>query len=108
MKTRSAFRSFKGTEEVRWTQIVGKLSEKYKYLLAIFCAALVAAWSRWRWWSFSWSAAEYQYGSDSRDGPGMVSVTWRCHGTELEDTMAYGDRVMGIIQENCPELDICI
>ena len=37
---------------------------------------------------------------------GMVSVTVEMPtGTELEDTMAYGDRVMGIIQENCPELD---
>ena len=26
-------------------------------------------------------------------------------GTELEDTMAYADRISGIIRENCPELD---
>lgn len=26
-------------------------------------------------------------------------------GSELEDTVAYGDRVMNIVRENCPELD---
>lgn len=26
-------------------------------------------------------------------------------GSELEDTIAYGDRVMDIVQQNCPELD---
>ncbi len=26
-------------------------------------------------------------------------------GSELEDTMAYGDRVMNIVRDNCPELD---
>ena len=37
---------------------------------------------------------------------GMVSITVDMPtGTELEDTIAYGDRVMGIVQENCPELD---
>lgn len=37
---------------------------------------------------------------------GMVSITVDMPtGTELEDTIAYGDRIMGIVQENCPELD---
>ena len=37
---------------------------------------------------------------------GMVTVTVDMPtGTELEDTVAYGDRVVSIIQENCPELD---
>ena len=36
----------------------------------------------------------------------MVSVTMNMPtGTELEDTIAYADRVSAIIQENCPELD---
>ena len=37
---------------------------------------------------------------------GMITVTVDMPtGTELEDTAAYGDRVVSIIQENCPELD---
>lgn len=37
---------------------------------------------------------------------GMVSITVDMPtGTELDDTLAYGERVMKIVQENCPELD---
>ena len=36
----------------------------------------------------------------------MVTVSVKMPtGTELEDTMAYADRVTGIIRDNCPELD---
>lgn len=37
---------------------------------------------------------------------GMVSITVETPtGTELEGTSAYADRVVGLVQENCPELD---
>lgn len=37
---------------------------------------------------------------------GMVSITVETPtGTELEDTSAYADRVVALVQENCPELD---
>ena len=92
----------------RWTQIVGKLSEKYKYLLAYFlrrrlvaCLVSVAMVVL-----FLVSCLSTNMVLIPEMDQGMVSVTVEMPtGTELEDTMAYGDRVMGIIQENCPELD---
>ena len=86
----------------------GKLSEKYKYLLAYFlrrrlvaCLVSVAMVVL-----FLVSCLSTNMVLIPEMDQGMVSVTVEMPtGTELEDTMAYGDRVMGIIQENCPELD---
>lgn len=97
-----------GNKPSKWGEKAAWLSEKYHRLLAYFInhrlkaclisVAMVAVFL------LSCLTTDIVLLPDMDQG--MVSITVDMPtGTELEDTIAYGDRVMGIVQENCPELD---
>ena len=92
----------------RWTRLAKKLSEKYQKLLAFFLrrrgvarlvsVAMVVL--------FLASCLSTNMVLLPEMDQGMVSVSVEMPtGTELEDTIDYGDRVMAIVEDTCPEVD---
>ena len=92
----------------RWTRLAKKLSEKYQKLLAFFlrrrgvaCLVSVAMVVL-----FLASCLSTNMVLLPEMDQGMVSVSVEMPtGTELEDTIDYGDRVMAIVEDTCPEVD---
>lgn len=92
----------------RWTQMLEKLAQKYRSLLAYFLHRRLVACvvSVVMVVVFLASCLSTNMVLLPEMDQGMVSITVDMPtGTEMEDTMAYGDRVMKIVEENCPELD---
>lgn len=92
----------------RWTQMLEKLAQKYRSLLAYFLRRRLVACvvSVVMVVVFLASCLSTNMVLLPEMDQGMVSITVDMPtGTEMEDTMAYGDRVMKIVEENCPELD---
>lgn len=88
--------------------LLNKLSAKYEQLLSYFLRHRIKACliSVGLVVVFSLSCLSTNMVMLPDMDQGMVSITVNTPtGTELEDTMAYGDRVIKIVQENCPELD---
>lgn len=92
----------------RWTRLAKKLAEKYQKLLAFFlrrrgvaCLVSVAMVVL-----FLASCLSTNMVLLPEMDQGMVSVSVEMPtGTELEDTIDYGDRVMAIVEDTCPEVD---
>ena len=92
----------------RWTQMLEKLAQKYRSLLAYFLHRRLVACvvSVVMVVVFLASCLSTNMVLLPEMDQGMVSITVDMPtGTGMEDTMAYGDRVMKIVEENCPELD---
>ncbi|MCI5498251.1 MAG: efflux RND transporter permease subunit [Clostridiales bacterium] len=92
----------------KWTHLLEKLSQKYRSLLAYFLRRRLAACvvSVVMVVVFLASCLSTNMVLLPEMDQGMVSITVDMPtGTEMEDTMSYGDRVMEIVEENCPELD---
>ena len=92
----------------RDSRLAKKLSEKYQKLLAFFlrrrgvaCLVSVAMVVL-----FLASCLSTNMVLLPEMDQGMVSVSVEMPtGTELEDTIDYGDRVMAIVEDTCPEVD---
>lgn len=92
----------------RGTRLMAKLSAKYKALLAYFLRRRLVACliSVGLVVLFLASCLNTNMVLLPEMDQGMVSISVEMPtGTELEDTMEYGDRVMAVVQEECPELD---
>lgn len=92
----------------RWRDTKAKLSDKYKRLVSYFLhhrrrgflvsVILVVIFT------LSCLGTNMVLLPSMDQGSVSISVSMPT-GTEMEDTMAYGDRVMEIVQDNCPELE---
>ena len=92
----------------RMTRLMARLSARYKVLLAYFLRRRLVACliSVGLVVLFLASCLNTNMVLLPDMDQGMVSVSIEMPtGTELEDTMEYGDRVMAVVQEECPELD---
>lgn len=98
----------KGQKQGKWSQRVKALSERYMRTLEYFLRHRVKALVISAVMVVVFLGSCFSTGMvliPSMD-QGMVSVTVDMPtGTELEDTTAYADRVIAIVQENCPEMD---
>ena len=90
------------------TRLMARLSARYKVLLAYFLRRRLVACliSVGLVVLFLVSCLNTNMVLLPEMDQGMVSISIDMPtGTELEDTMEYGDRVMAVVQEECPELD---